>query len=93
MGFEAIAVFPAIFSGVLLCILFISDLCDIRQKFKATLFAVILTLCTTAVLFPVVFLLLQFPDSGFLPGSLPGLVFLGFQTFKMPPMVKIAFSV
>ena len=56
MGFDALAVLPAGISSILLAILIISDLCNVRLKFKATFFAIALTICTTAVLFCVVFL-------------------------------------
>ena len=55
MGIETLAVLPACVGGVALLIIIISGLRNIRNMFKAVSFSVVLTACTTAILFATVF--------------------------------------
>lgn len=55
MGIEALAVFPAFIGSIALAIIVASCFRDIPKMFKSLLFSIVLILCSTVVLFTIVF--------------------------------------
>ncbi|MBF0233120.1 MAG: hypothetical protein HQK65_08800 [Desulfamplus sp.] len=54
MGIENLAIFPALVGGTALLILMIFSCRNLRHLFKAVLFSIAITTCTTVVLFATV---------------------------------------